>query len=251
MHPPTPLPEPTLWFALAAEDTGHHTAVTRLTDRVLEARVGWFTPDTRDAIRRWRAPTQVDRYWGLKRASDDARNLRLPIRGDFGGLPEIGMIRAQLLLWKHAHIKGERIDVGFIARDTDGKSRLDGAREAVNSGEWSFRVVLAYPDPEIEAWYIAGFKPATRAERERAEEQTRRLKFSPMEQPERLTATMAGKDTDSKKVLAALTADDPGRNADCLETSIDELRRRGGRCGLAAFLEAVETEVVPLLGTEA
>ncbi|WP_437622993.1 hypothetical protein [Sorangium sp. So ce1151] len=121
----------------------------------------------------------------------------------------------------------------------------------MNSGAWAFGVILAYPEPEIEAWYIAGFTPATRAERERAEEQTKRLKFSPMEQPERLTATIAGKDTDTKKVLAALTADDPDRKADCLETSNEDLRKRGERCGLAAFLEAVETEVVPLLGTEA
>lgn len=50
---------PTLWFALAAEDTGHHAAVTRLTDRVLEQRVGWFVAETRDELRRWRGPTQV------------------------------------------------------------------------------------------------------------------------------------------------------------------------------------------------
>ncbi|WP_437958322.1 hypothetical protein WME76_00830 [Sorangium sp. So ce119] len=244
-------PEPTLWFALAAEDTGHHAAVTRLTDRVLEARIGWFMPETRDEIRRWRAPTPMDRYWELKRAFVDARRLGLPIRGNFGEQPEVGMIRAQLLLWKRAQLHGERIDVGFIARDTDGKRRLAGARQAVNSGDWGFRIVLAYPDPEIEAWYIAGFEPATRAEQERAEAQQKRLKFSPMEQPERLKATVAGTDADTKNVLAGLTADDPDRKSDCLETSIEQLRKRGERCGLAAFLEAVETEIVPLLGTEA
>ncbi|WP_437635496.1 hypothetical protein [Sorangium sp. So ce854] len=72
-----------------------------------------------------------------------------------------------------------------------------------------------------------------------------------MEQPERLKATVAGTDADTKKVLAALTADSPDRQADCLEASIEQLRRRGERCGLAAFLEAVETEIVPLLSTEA
>ncbi|MGK3967652.1 hypothetical protein WMF38_26205 [Sorangium sp. So ce118] len=243
--------EPALWFALAAEDAGHHAAVTRLTDRVLEARVGWFTPETRDALRRWRAPTQADKYWELKRAFADARSLRLPIRGNFGGEPEAGMIRAQLLLWQRAHLKGERIDVGFIARDTDGKWRLSGARQAVSSGDWGFGVILAYPEPEIEAWYIAGFIPVTRAEHTRAEEQKKLLKFSPLEHPERLKSTTAGVDADTKKVLVALTADDPDREADCLETDIEGLRKRGERCGLAAFLEAVETEVVPLFGTEA
>ncbi|WP_437635495.1 hypothetical protein [Sorangium sp. So ce854] len=136
-------PEPTRWFALAAEDTGHHAAVTRLTDRVLEARIGWFTPETRDEIRRWRAPAPMDRYWELKRAFVDARRLGLPIRGNFGEQPEVGMIRAQLLLWKRAQLHGERIDVGFIARDTDGKGRLAGARQAVRSGDWAFRIVLA------------------------------------------------------------------------------------------------------------
>ncbi|WP_438026590.1 hypothetical protein [Sorangium sp. So ce233] len=120
----------------------------------------------------------------------------------------------------------------------------------MNSGDWGFRIVLAYPDPEIEAWHIAGFEPATRVEQERAEAQQKRLKFSPMEQPERLKSTVAGTDADTKKVLAALTADDPDRKADCLEVSIEDLRKRGARCGLAAFLEAVEMEIVPLLGAE-
>lgn len=193
----------------------------------------------------------MDRYWELKRAFVDARRLGLPIRGNFGEQPEVGMIRAQLLLWKRAQMDGERIDVGFIARDTDGKGRLAGARQAVSSGDWRFRIVLAYPDPEIEAWFIAGFQPATRVEQVRAEAQQKRLKLSPMEQPERLKATVAGTDADTKKVLAALTGGDPDRQADCLETSIEQLRRRGERCGLAAFLEAVEAEIVPLLGTEA
>lgn len=242
---------PTLWFALAAEDTGHHAAVTRLTDRVLEQRVEWFVAETRDELRRWREPTQVDKYWELKRAFGDARSLGLPVHGRFEGI-EGGMIRAQLLLWKLAHDKGERIDVGFIARDTDGKPRLDGAQRAVKTRDWPFRIILAYPEPEVEAWYIAGFEPATEDERARAEEIKQRLRFSPMDQPERLKSTVAGADADAKKVLAALTADDPdGRRADCLETSLDGLRRRGERCGLAAFLEAVETEIVPLLGTEA
>ncbi|WP_437715080.1 hypothetical protein WMF45_00860 [Sorangium sp. So ce448] len=187
-------PEPTLWFALAAEDNGHHAAVTRLTDRVLEGRVEWFQPETRDELRGWRGPTQVHAYWALKNAFHDARSLGLPIRGDFGGEPaqlEAGMIRAQLLLWKRAHLGGERIDVVFIARDTDGKRRLAGAQQAASHGDWEFRIVLAYPEPEIEAWYIAGFEPATEDERARAEEQKLQLGFSPLVRTARSIADRA------------------------------------------------------------
>ena len=137
MHPPME-GEPSYWFALAAEDAEHHAAVIRLTDRVLLAAVYWFQPETRDSIRRWRRQTPLNSYWKVTSALKDARKLGLPLRGRFAGERELEavMYRAQLLLWQHAHVHGQRIDVGFIARDTDGKPRKDGAQTAVESGSW-------------------------------------------------------------------------------------------------------------------
>ncbi len=223
-------------------------AVTRLTDRVLEEAVDWFDHATRDAIRRWRAPTPLDAFWKVTSASTAARALRLLPRGDFSGEPaklEASLYRAQLRLWQHAHVHGQPIHVGFIVRDTDHEPRKEGARQAVESGRWPFRVVLAFPHPEAEAWPIAVFEPAAEDERARLAEQTRRLGYSPVEQPERLTSTVSGKVTDAKTVRAELI--DASREHDWLEIDLDVLRRRGETTGLTDFLAEVASVVVPLL----
>lgn len=241
--------EPTFWFALAAEDIGHHAAVTRLTDRVLEEAVDWFEPETRDAIRRWREPSPMSAYWKVTSAEKQARALGLPLRGRFDGERGLETVtyRAQLLLWQHAHVRGRRIDVGFIARDTDHTPRKDGARRAVESGRWPFLVVLAFPHPEVEVWPIAIFEPRTQGARERVDELTRRLGYSPIEHPERLTSTVVGGIADAKKVRDALFADEARGGEDWLEIDLDVLRQRGRSCGLADFLSDVETIVVTFM----
>jgi hypothetical protein len=246
--------EPSYWFALAAEDKAHHAAVTRLTDRVLEAHVEWFTPATRDAVRRWRPLSPTDPYWKVANASAAARKLGLPLRGDFSGQPaklEASMYRAQLLLWQHAHVHGQRIDAGFIARDTDRKPRKDGAQQAAESGAWPFHVVLAFPHPESEAWPIAVFEPVTGDDHARVRAEARRLGYSPVERPERLTSNVSGAAGDTKAVLDALTANSAGTGDEWLDADLDVLRARGQACGLSDFLEEVEAKVVPLLDPSA
>jgi hypothetical protein len=247
MRPPMEA-EPTYWFALAAEDKEHHAAVTRLTDRVLEEAIDWFQPDTRDALRRWREKDPLSPYWKVTSADTLARELGLPVRGDFTGkleALEAGLYRSQLRVWQHAHVHGQHIHVGFIARDTDHEPRRDGAAEAVKSGRWSFHVVLAFPHPEIEVWAIAVFAPATDDERARLGEQEQRLGFSPVKEPERLTSTVSGGVKDAKTVRDALCPD--GDAEDWLELQLDVLRDRGRSCGLTDFLEEVERIVVPLV----
>lgn len=246
MRPPLEA-EPTCWFALAAEDTPQHAAVTRLTDRVLEEAIDWFEPETRDTLRRWREKDPLSPYWKVTSAVKHARDLGLPLRGRFTGERELEavMYHAQLLLFQHAHVHGHRIDVGFIARDTDRKARKDGAQQAVESGGWPFKVVLAFPHPEIEAWPIAVFRPTTRDEQARVDDQTQKLGYSPVAEPERLTSTVSGGVADAKAVRAALVGDDA--EDDWLEISLDLLRARGESCGLTDFLHEVERVVVPLV----
>jgi hypothetical protein len=116
---------------------------------------------------------------------------------------------------------------------------------AVKSGRWPFRVVLAFPHPEIEAWPIAVFEPRTKGEHARIRKQERQLGYSPVEEPERLTSTVSDGIADAKSVRDAIVADDGG--GDWLEIDLEVLRDRGRTCGLTDFLREVEAVVVPLL----
>lgn len=239
--------DPTAWFVLACEDGGHFDAVTKLVDRVLESKIDWFVPE----LRGWRARNGYP-WWPLKNAWRDARAARLPLYGQFDGepaAPEAGMVRAQLLLWQRA---GERIEAGFIARDTDRTAAaIDGARQAIRASRWPFVVVLAYPHPEVEAWHIVGFEPATEHEHARVDGVTGRLGFSPIRHPEKLTSK-ALTERDAKRVLEELVDGDSDRKTQCLEAPLEVLRSRGASCGLVAFLDAVEQDIVPLFtGTRA
>jgi hypothetical protein len=243
--------EPTCWFALAAEDAPHHAAVTRLTDRVLEEAIEWFSPETRDELRQWRDATPLRPYWKVTSAVKEAHKLGLPLRGHFGDRPaelESVMYRAQLLVWQHIHVHGQRIDVAFIARDTDHKPRKRGAEQALASGRWPFRVVLAFPHPEIEVWAIATFQPTDQAARDRVAKLTLDLGYSPVEHPERLTSTVSGGLKDAKKIRDELFEGRADQGEGWLETELGFLRERGKNCGLADFLRDVETTVVSLLG---
>ena len=250
--------DPKLFFAIACEADGDREAICRLADRVLESKIDWFGALTRDHVRAWCGPDAATSYWPVKTALKRARELGLPTRGHFDDVaqkPEAGMIRAQLLLlkrthdrWERGHVDGRRIDGAVIARDTDDhEDRLDGAKQAVGDGaRWPFRIVLAYPHPELEAWFVAGFEATTSHERERIADITKRLGFSPIERPEELTSTNDDAGTDAKDVLDHLTADSADRQRACLEHDLEALRARGKSCNLAMFLEAVETELVPL-----
>jgi hypothetical protein len=239
--------EPSYWFALAAEDADHHAAVTRLTDRLLGEAIEWFQPETRDAIRRWRRRDPLSPYWKVTSAEARARELGLPLRGHFTGKRELEavMYRSQLLVWQHAHVHGQHLHVGFIVRDTDHRPRRDGAVAAVKSSLWPFRVVLAFPHPEIEAWPVAVFEPRTKGEHARVQKQERQLGYSPVDEPERLTSTVSDGIADAKNVRDALVPDDGG--GDWLEVDLEVLRDRGRSCGLTDFLREVEAVVVPLL----
>jgi hypothetical protein len=241
--------EPSFWFALAVEDAEHHAAVTRLTDRVLEEQIEWFTPETRDAIRGWRPEGPLNPYWKVTSAAENARSLNLPLRGHFEGKDalEAAMYRAQLLLFQHAHVHGRPIHVGFIARDTDHKPRKEGAKRAVESQRWPFAVVLAFPHPEVEVWSIAVYQPSTSDAAERVAELKRRLGFSPVEHPERLSSTVAGAAADAKRIRDILYADGEARAVDWIEIDLRDLREHGRSCGLADFLDQVQDVVVPLM----
>jgi hypothetical protein len=72
------------------------------------------------------------------------------------------------------------------------------------------------------------------------------LGFAPNEYPERLHASEHGARRSAKDVLDQICPDLERRSQCWCETSLDTLRRRGERCGLAHFLDEARERLVPL-----
>jgi hypothetical protein len=238
-------------LGVACEDEGHFSAVSCLVDAALLARHDWLR-DIIEHCRSWRGLDESRRWY--KYEKNDARDLR-PI--DVGGLriklhgrikgeslqPEASMWRTVLLLFCRCE---PRPDVVLLVRDMDGRSHRTLGMEQVREGfEWPFVVAIAAPQPEIEAWHVSGFEPATKAEHEMLGELQRRLSFDPILESHRLTSRPNDAVTDAKLVLEALCSGDQDRRQRCI-ADLDLLRRRGTANGASAFLEEVEERVLPV-----
>lgn len=238
---------------LACEDEGHFTAVTRLVDDTLLASHSWLDGII-DDCRTWRGLTTEQRWY--KYHPDDARDLRpvvidgvrIPMSGHIGGeplKPEAGMWRRALLLFTHSD---PRPDVVVLVRDLDGyPERLAGIEQVRRNIPWPFAVVVAAPQPEIEAWFVSGFIPEDATEQARLDELCRALSFDPTKNSERLTSHPNDVPRDAKRVFERLCDGERLRAARCLEDR-ERLRQRGALNGAADFLDEVETRIVPVLG---
>lgn len=225
---------------LAAEDMGHHEAVVRLTDRILEADVAWLRgAGIVESCREWLESP----YLPLKNAYRRASDARLKVWGHFDGKPaepEAAMWRAVLLL---ANALPERPDVVVLARDEDNHpERLLGLKQAVEANTWAFAIITVLAVTEIEAWLVAGFEPADEHERAALERFVKDEGFDPRHESYRLVGQTA---RDAKKLLAALTKEDRERRLACLDSDLALLEERGASNGLADFVHAVRTKVVP------
>ena len=235
-------------IALVAEDNGHVRVVTKLIDDTLIASIDWLD-GVLDSSRSW-CGLQNELWY--KYSPDDTYDLR-PImidgvtikpQGRINGeplKPEAGMWRRVLLLLSHT---APRPDVVVLVRDLDGYPERRQGMEQVRQGlPWPFHVVLATPEPEVEAWLVAGFVAANGHERARIQALVADLSFDPTVHSHRLTSHPNDAPRDAKRVLKHLSEGDEDRQAACL-TDRDVLRRR---CAEArAFLDEVDERLVPL-----
>ncbi len=239
-------------IGVACEDDGHFSAVTVLVDAALLAEHAWLDGII-DSCRSWCGLGQSEPWYKYDPADAyDVRPLtidgvRIAPSGHIGGKrlePEAGMWRKVLLLFCH---REPRPDVVLLVRDMDGYHDRKNGMEQVRSGlSWPFPVVLAAPEPEIEAWHVAGFVPADAKERNALKDLCRSLSFDPTLQSHRLTSHPNDAATDAKRVLAALCGGDRDRRRSCIADSA-LLRRRGGSNGATDFLEEVDARIVPVL----
>lgn len=238
-------------LGIACEDSGHYFAATQLVDATLVSEHPWLDGILEDC-RTWRGCHEAHQWYKFDPAdTHDLRPIvldgqRIAPTGHIRGRPlqpEAGMWRKILLLFCHAD---PRPDVVVLVRDLDGyPERLRGLEQVRRDLAWPFPVVVAAPQPEIEAWHVAGYAPQSPDEHRRLAACRARLSFDPTLQSERLTSHPNDALTDAKRVLTDLCIDDPDRRQRCL---IDRslLRERGRSNGLAAFLAEVDRTIVPI-----
>lgn len=215
------------------EALGDFRLVSGLVDRVLAATdVPWVVDnlDTPDVVRRWHKDGfgndfidihNLDKYADQLRA----RGLRVrQVRGHFNGRPgEPGGAMARKAFHTaealSRHTPDDPINAVVLVWDTDDEQRVrpDGVKAARDEARrWAtFRIVCGFPDPEREAWVLAGFDPCHLQEHQRLEELHRELGFSPVLHAVRLRDKARGALRDIKRVLAVLTGDDAEREGRC------------------------------------
>lgn len=241
-------------LGVACEDEGHFSAISCLVDAALLTHHDWL----RDIIEHCRSWYGLDesRRWYKYDPGDalDVRpvvldGMRIAKHGHIKGQPlkpEAGMWRNVLLRFCHCE---PRPEVVLLVRDMDGYlARKEGMEQVRTDIPWPFPVVIAAPEPEVEAWHVSGFIPANASEQAALDELRRRLSFDPTLESHRLTSHPNDAATDAKRVLAALCGDDYERRRRCIADP-HLVRQRGVANGGSRFLEEVERRIVPLLGS--
>jgi len=233
--------------------------VSGLVDRVLrESGPSWVTDnlDTPEVVRTWHADAPDRRYIDVHRLNDCTDRLRergirvRRVRGHFDGHPGDAagpMARKAFLIAEalHRHAPGEPIDAVVLVFDCDEQhaERPRGVRAARDEARrWApFHILCGFPDPEREAWVLAGFEPCDEREQQRLDDLHRELGFSPVLHAVRLRDKGHGAPRNIKRVLGVLISDDHHRKARCwTEPPLATLRERGDATGLAVFLEELE-----------
>lgn len=239
-------------FVLFAEDHGLREAVERLTDRVLceESAAGprnWIDDGNVESLRRWQGAEPHEPYTPLSALDKVAKRMGVaPVHGHFGGTPgaaDATLCRKAL----RVALSLPRCSAVVIARDRDGVRTVRGFEQAKAEREWPFALVLAAPEPEVEAWHAAGFVPADQPEMSRLIELRQRLGFDPTTAPHELRSTAKASPKDAKAVVDHLTAGSDERKRECLNTALKILRERGEGCGLNHFLDQAEQHLVALV----
>lgn len=234
---------------VVGEDAAHaEIAAVWVKRRVLE-RHAWAREQDWSDIVTWGGAGAWERpyfkHLDIKSWAEKSRRIRIRfLKGDPSVSDEEAHMFLRALIW--AGLEG--FDVVVLGRDVDGRpGRRDGFLRATRDRDWSFAVLGLLPEPESEAWYVAGFVPRSKREEESLAAITKQLRFDPTEMPHRLTSTVAGGPRDAKAVRDALSGADDDRRRDCLDAPFDRLRRVGAACGIVDFLDDIEARLLPLV----
>ncbi len=249
------------------EAPGDFRLVSGLVDRVLqEAGPAWVVDnlDTPEVVRTWQADGFGNDFIDIHHLNKYTERLRergmrvRQVRGHFNGRPgdagsamaRKAFLIAEALSRRKLH---DPINGVVLVLDTDDEQveRPRGVNAARDEAlRWElFQIICGFPDPEREAWVLAGFDPRHPDEQQRLDELHRELGFSPVLHAVRLRDKTHGAPRNIKRVLGALTGDDVHREARCwIEPPLATLHERGVATGLSAFLDELRATLPELLG---
>ena len=247
-----------LLCVLVGEDVAHWRIADRWTWRLIQDEKPWTVDLDPEQVFVWMENTERGgRYFkhrDIESFSEGkmGRRLRLHFRRTLRDLDSLDTKGVQAfarfvrnLAW--AEFQAPKPRFVYLAMDVDRKrARVDGLARAVDARDWTVEPIGVLPDPESEAWYVAGFVPEDAPERARLDAVFARLAFDPSVHADRLTSTTSGP-RDAKRVLAELTAGDEERKARCLDTDFGHLCRAGDSTGIGEFVDAVRRHVVAAL----
>ena len=238
-------------IVVVAEAGGDAEVVCDLVDRLL-VEVGQIVREELAARRTWSGLDGTATFTKWTLIDDLFDNLKKGDRrpkylGYVEGKPQrnhYAICRKAILLAMNLR-KQQPVHAILMHRDLDNDpERLTGMRQARDEVRDEMVIVLATPDRMTEAWILNGFIPKNQAERKKLTEWKRKIGFDPTTQAERVT----GKgDRDPKALVRTLIGKDIERKRCCWnETQITELRQRGKQTKLEAFLDEVESRLLPL-----
>ncbi len=187
----------------------------------------------------------------------DETGKRLGVRSQRGhfagrpGAPDAIATRKALAIVQTLRKQGRAISATVLLRDIDLEpERRDGimqATEEASARDPDLRIVVGLPDPELEAWLLAGFDPADATEEESLADCKRELGLDPRTSAHALRAIHDQDRRSVKRVLALLTGKDLERKAKCYQDApLSTLLERGRGSGLTEFLEQIRSKLLPL-----
>lgn len=240
-------------FLLVCEGPSDVRTVKSLTERILAERVMWLHGQDLSSFIRWTGLTDNEVYLKWSQVSQFAREAKIKVHGGFGELTEQrGEARKVLLAMRvMKHYRGEMDGPKalFLFRDSDGelarKSAIEAARE---KSSWDVSTAIAVAHPMRESWLIAGFVPR---DGEEALLQGLRSEFGKdvITRSHELAPRDDTAASHPKNILTRLIGEDPSSEERCcLDAPLDELIERGQLNGLADFISALESEIVPMFG---
>jgi hypothetical protein len=246
-----------LEFALVAEGKNDEQVIPCLADRVLCEGEDWIRDNFEDDPERlwkWTAieTDPIYRYTSWVQIARLANNYKKKLRiysrpGEGYRTAETRRAIALCVLLR----RNRQTDALILARDLDNKPdehrrTMETVRQE-NQTALNFPIILATPNRVVEAWMLHGFVCENQHEEDQLMALRKEFGFDPCTHGHELHPD------DAKVVISKLISDAGGnknmeRRERCwADTDLNMLRERGKDSHLAAFLDEIKNDLLPLL----
>ena len=247
-----------LEFIVIGEAVADVRIACALADRVIrEEGPDWLREQNPDWLRTWSGlqPNSSHSTWGeirqLSKRFPELTYLRRP--NNLGDKreppPDYAPARKAILL--SALLRSEQFPAAIVlVRDLDHQpERMEGMERARDVEQEKIVVLLAAPNPKRETWVLNGFICQNEHEQAELESIRHEIKFDPCREAERLrySSQTARAERNPKEILQRLAGGNREREEKCwTETPLAQLRERGLKTNLSAYLWEIQEKLLPL-----